>query len=50
MLQINSITEAKVKYIFTRQNGINVDNLIVEKTVDVSEFIKKIEEISESNL
>ena len=50
MLQVNSITEAKIKYTFTRQNGINVDNLIVEKTVDVSEFIKKIEEISESNL
>lgn len=50
MLQINSITEAKVKYTFKRQNGINVDDLIVEKTVDVSEFIKKIEEISESNL
>lgn len=49
-LQINSITEAKVGYTFKRRNGINVDNLIVEKTVDVSEFIKKIEELSESNL
>lgn len=50
MLQINNITAAKVKYAFKRQNGVNVDNLIIEKTIDVSEFIKKIEVISENNL
>lgn len=50
MIQINSITESKVKYTYKKQNGINVDNLIVEKIVNVSELIKKIEDISDSNL
>lgn len=40
-LQMNSITAAKVRYTFKRRNGINVDNLIIEKTVDVSEVVKK---------
>lgn len=47
---MNSITAAKVRYTFKRRNGINVDNLIIEKTVDVSEVVKKIEELSEHNL
>ncbi len=50
MIQLNSIAEAKIKYIYKRQNGNNVDNLIVERTIDISELMKKIEEISESNL
>lgn len=50
MIQLNSITEAKVQYIYKRQNENNVDNLIVEQTIDVTEIMKKIEEISESNL
>lgn len=47
MIQLNSITEAKVKHIYKRQNGNNVDNLIVEQTIDVSDLMKKIEEINE---
>lgn len=50
MILLNSITEAKVKYTYRRQNGKNVGNFIAERPIDVSELIEKIEEISESNL
>lgn len=50
MIPLNSIVEAKVKYTYKKQNGKNVDNLIVETPINISNLIDNIKETSESSL
>lgn len=44
------ITKAKIRITYRKRNGKAADNLIVERQIDVSSLIERIEEISERNL